>query len=762
MDATWGLGSLDDLMLGGGSLDQAGLTDEEKLLNWDGASFPDALEGAFDTPSPPDDDGPNDRQVVLAARAAAGLNRGGIRRTAFSLGDLRALEVAGPPSPPDTPLTVHRSASGCAGASRAPRLASVPEGSVGAGPAPLLGGLGSGGAGGALGAVPMEELQAELRRRHAYNSALMAPGGHELQAVPSHLLAAHAGGTSAGAELAAIEDAPAMFYLDATQGGAAEPLVGVKEESAMPAAPGAELPLQDVHVLQQYADALLQGVPAEEPGKAAARSSAAMPAPALERSRPMRRSQSAVELRSTNSLARHSSASDLAHLEQVTVELTTPEGHTYRVGRLSTEERAQKILRYRQKRHERNFSKRIKYMCRKTLADSRPRVRGRFARNDDAGAVMPHETKKAQAAARRSAATQAAKGAGRGGGRGSTAAVAKADAVMKNIFGNLAWPHATVQLEFKREGGAPVKTASVKAKGSETETLPLFTNKDAVSGEVKVANVPGKKVEHQGIKVQLLGQIELASERGHPHDFVSLVRDLAPAGDLTSPQTYPFEFDNVEMQYDSYRGLQVRLRYLLRVTVTRGYGASVVKDFPFWVRNYGTPPQTSNLPPIKMEVGIEDCLHIEFEYDKSKYHLKDTVVGKIYFLLVRIKLKHMEIEIRRRETTGAGASARNESETLAKYEIMDGAPVRGENIPIRLFLAPYDLTPTYKTVHNKFSVKYYLNLVLVDEEDRRYFKQQEISLFRMRDPPPGPPTPAGVPHAVAPAPARLGTPPASP
>jgi len=37
----------------------------------------------------------------------------------------------------------------------------------------------------------------------------------------------------------------------------------------------------------------------------------------------------------------------------------------------------------------------------------------------------------------------------------------------------------------------------------------------------------------------------------------------------------------------------------------------------------------------QMEVGIEDCLHIEFEYDKSKYHLKDTVVGKIYFLLAR-------------------------------------------------------------------------------------------------------------------------------
>jgi vacuolar protein sorting-associated protein 26 len=48
----------------------------------------------------------------------------------------------------------------------------------------------------------------------------------------------------------------------------------------------------------------------------------------------------------------------------------------------------------------------------------------------------------------------------------------------------------------------------------------------------------------------------------------------------------------------------------------------------------------------------------------------------------------------------------------------------GESIPIRLFLAGYDLTPTFKDVNKKFSVRYYLNLVLIDEEERRYFKQQ--------------------------------------
>lgn len=54
----------------------------------------------------------------------------------------------------------------------------------------------------------------------------------------------------------------------------------------------------------------------------------------------------------------------------------------------------------------------------------------------------------------------------------------------------------------------------------------------------------------------------------------------------------------------------------------------------------------------------------------------------------------------------------------------------------RLYVSPYDLTPTYKDVHNKFSVRYFLNLVLVDEEDRRYFKQQEIVLYRKADDPP--------------------------
>jgi vacuolar protein sorting-associated protein 26 len=54
-----------------------------------------------------------------------------------------------------------------------------------------------------------------------------------------------------------------------------------------------------------------------------------------------------------------------------------------------------------------------------------------------------------------------------------------------------------------------------------------------------------------------------------------------------------------------------------------------------------------------------------------------------------------------------------------------------ETIPIRFFLSPYGLTPSYPSVNNRFTTSYYINLVLLDVEDRRYFKQHEITMVRL-------------------------------
>ncbi|TRY90532.1 hypothetical protein DNTS_002659 [Danionella cerebrum] len=260
------------------------------------------------------------------------------------------------------------------------------------------------------------------------------------------------------------------------------------------------------------------------------------------------------------------------------------------------------------------------------------------------------------------------------------------------------------------------KTAELKNEEGKLEKHYLFYDGESVSGKVNVnVKQTGKRLEHQGIRIEFVGQIELFSDKSNTHEFVNLVKELALPGELAQNRSYDFEF------------MQVEKPYFLKVTIVRRL-SDLVKEYDLIVHQLATYPDVNN--SIKMEVGIEDCLHIEFEYNKSKYHLKDVIVGKIYFLLVRIKIQHMELQLIKKEMTGIGPSTTTETETVAKYEIMDGAPVKGESIPIRLLLAGYDLTPTMRDVNKKFSVRYFLNLVLVDEEDRRYFKQQEIVLWR--------------------------------
>ncbi|XP_006593427.1 vacuolar protein sorting-associated protein 26A-like isoform X1 [Glycine max] len=268
------------------------------------------------------------------------------------------------------------------------------------------------------------------------------------------------------------------------------------------------------------------------------------------------------------------------------------------------------------------------------------------------------------------------------------------------------------------DGSTPKQSIHVKVG-------PLY---EYLNKKIFIKEAPSGPFHHKGVSES---EYQLYFDRGNFYDFSSLVRELDVPGNLYERKTYPFEFSTVEMPYESYNGINVRLRYILKVTISRNYVNNIVEYMDFVVRNYAPAPPINN--SIKMEVGIEECLHIEFEYGKSKYHLKDVIVGKIYFLLVRIKIKTMELEVRRRESTGSGTNTYVETETLSKFELMDGVPVRGESIPVRLFLSPYELTPTYHNINNKFSVKYFLNLVLVDEEDRRYFKQQEITVYRLSE-----------------------------
>lgn len=300
-----------------------------------------------------------------------------------------------------------------------------------------------------------------------------------------------------------------------------------------------------------------------------------------------------------------------------------------------------------------------------------------------------------------------------------------------------------LDIEIHLEEEDKRETVDVKTTKGRKEALLLYKDGETVKGTITLRPRDSKKVEIMGVKVQLLGTIDIQNEANsskptQSDNFLSFAQELESYKEINQVETYQFEFRNVEKAYESYRGIHARLRYYLKVTVARK-SADIVRERELWVYQYvreedaPEPISSKSLEgeaTVKMDVGIENCLHIEFEYCKTKFPLKGVIVGRIYFLLVRLKIKHMELSLIRRETVGAGPQQSSESTTVVRFEIMDGAPVKGETIPIRLFLGGFDLVPTYKDINKKFSTRTFLSLVLIDEDGRRYFKQSEISLFR--------------------------------
>ena len=270
-----------------------------------------------------------------------------------------------------------------------------------------------------------------------------------------------------------------------------------------------------------------------------------------------------------------------------------------------------------------------------------------------------------------------------------------------------------------------------KVFNQETNTLPVYTKSEDVTGKVTIT-MKDKKLEHLGIKIDFIGKIEYSYDKSATTMFLQQSFDLARQGVILEETTvFPFAFKGVDKQYDSYYGKNVRLRYYLKVSILKKYTSGPSKEQEIWVVNYGDDPAHND--HIIMDVGVEKCVSIEFKYAKSIYTLNDVVLGQVYFKNVRLPLASMVLQIHRKETTGTAPNQNVDTEVLAMYELMDGAPVKGESMPIRVFLSNLELTPTYKNINNMFSVTYHLHLVLIEEDGKRYFKSCEFTLYR-KDP----------------------------
>ena len=109
----------------------------------------------------------------------------------------------------------------------------------------------------------------------------------------------------------------------------------------------------------------------------------------------------------------------------------------------------------------------------------------------------------------------------------------------------------------KPEGRKP---ATIKDRNSGSYKAIVFQDGEDVKGQVLINLNKGKKLDHLGIRVELIGIIENLYDAKQNSVFLQLVRDLEPPGSLNDNVSYDFQFNRVEKQYETYNGIVVRTR----------------------------------------------------------------------------------------------------------------------------------------------------------------------------------------------------------
>jgi vacuolar protein sorting-associated protein 26 len=258
---------------------------------------------------------------------------------------------------------------------------------------------------------------------------------------------------------------------------------------------------------------------------------------------------------------------------------------------------------------------------------------------------------------------------------------------------------------------------------------PTFFNGETISGTVDI-KLNSNTLKHKGIKAEIHGIVEKYGTLTSTNSFLMLTQDLIPAGEIIQEKTtLDFNFRSPYLKYESYKGAYASVKYFIKIIIDSTLVNSTYdKEFAV-VNPYDESIIYENDFPIRLRVGVKNVISLSIEFEHCNYNCRGTLKGFITFKMVNANIKCMEVQLVRREVIFDGK--KYEPEYIARYELIDGGPIKHDRIPFRFFLKSYNLTPSYPDIEGIFGVKYFLNLQVVDEGNNRYYKLAEINLFRI-------------------------------
>lgn len=75
-------------------------------------------------------------------------------------------------------------------------------------------------------------------------------------------------------------------------------------------------------------------------------------------------------------------------------------------------------------------------------------------------------------------------------------------------------------------------------------------------------------------------------------------------------------------------------------------------------------------PPLRLEVGIDDFLHIEWELKHRCYPCDGCITGKVFFIDLKLHINAMSLQIVRKESVGSGAERVLHVKEMREFELV--------------------------------------------------------------------------------------------
>lgn len=271
-------------------------------------------------------------------------------------------------------------------------------------------------------------------------------------------------------------------------------------------------------------------------------------------------------------------------------------------------------------------------------------------------------------------------------------------------------------------------------KTAEPQLCPGVVNTgDKFDVSLTVTATSGNAFQYKGIEFDFYS--EYAPSHSKPIRFGQVHDKSTESGVIKSTKEFVFPTCQIPARAQTYMGESFTVRHWLKVSVKKTFGSV---DYTEEVISYTVVPSVKGavkLDPVAIRVAVSDNIRIDLMINRAKFELRDMICGACHFLLVALKIKTFTVSLVAHEMSEVAGKTKKHKFTCGSWEVTDGAPVKGEIIPFRLFLDPLNLTPSCANAEHGYSVAHFLHFSFVTLSGEKYFKAIQISLMKWSETP---------------------------